>query len=102
MAKIAERAATIKTGDGTGDADMGPASHQGASDKVALLMSTLPKTDGATIVLTAAGCRIRRRWTASAGPDPARQRHHRHVLPLRRNLALRVGGPVDTYEEAIT
>ena len=35
VAKIAERAATIKTGDGTGDADMGPLVTRAHRDKVA-------------------------------------------------------------------
>ena len=40
VAKIAERAATIKTGDGTGDADMGPLVTKAHRDKVASATST--------------------------------------------------------------
>jgi malonate-semialdehyde dehydrogenase (acetylating)/methylmalonate-semialdehyde dehydrogenase len=50
VAKIAERAATIKTGDGTGDADMGPLVTQAHRDKVASYIDA-GETDGAKIVV---------------------------------------------------
>ena len=54
VAKIAERAATIKTGDGTGDADMGPLVTKVHRDKVASYVDAA-ETDGATIVLDGRG-----------------------------------------------
>src|SRR6478672_5634999 len=50
VAKIAERAATIKTGDGTGDADMGPLITQAHRDKVASYIDA-GEADGAKIVV---------------------------------------------------
>src|SRR6188472_3770706 len=50
VAKIAERAATIKTGDGTGDADMGPLVTQAHRDKVASYIDA-GEADGAKIVV---------------------------------------------------
>jgi malonate-semialdehyde dehydrogenase (acetylating) / methylmalonate-semialdehyde dehydrogenase len=50
VAKIAERARGIKTGDGTRDADMGPLVTQAHRDKVASYIDT-GETDGAKIVV---------------------------------------------------
>jgi malonate-semialdehyde dehydrogenase (acetylating)/methylmalonate-semialdehyde dehydrogenase len=50
VAKIAERAGTIKTGDGTGDADMGPLITQAHRDKVASYIDA-GEADGAKIVV---------------------------------------------------
>jgi malonate-semialdehyde dehydrogenase (acetylating)/methylmalonate-semialdehyde dehydrogenase len=50
VAKIAERAATIKTGDGTGDADMGPLVTKVHRDKVASYIDA-GEADGAKIVV---------------------------------------------------
>jgi malonate-semialdehyde dehydrogenase (acetylating) / methylmalonate-semialdehyde dehydrogenase len=50
VAKIAERAATIKTGDGTGDADMGPLVTKAHRDKVASYIDA-GEADGAKIVV---------------------------------------------------
>ena len=50
VAKIAERAATIKTGDGTGDADMGPLVTRAHRDKVAGYVDA-GEAAGATVVL---------------------------------------------------
>ncbi len=50
VAKIAERARTIKTGDGTGDADMGPLVTRAHRDKVAAYIDA-GETDGAKIVV---------------------------------------------------
>ncbi len=50
VAKIAERAATIKTGDGTRNADMGPLVTRAHRDKVASYVDA-GEADGATLVL---------------------------------------------------
>src|SRR6478736_5530344 len=50
VAKIAERARGIKTGDGTGDADMGPLVTRAHRDKVASYIDT-GEADGAKIVV---------------------------------------------------
>jgi malonate-semialdehyde dehydrogenase (acetylating) / methylmalonate-semialdehyde dehydrogenase len=50
VAKIAERAATIKTGDGTGGADMGPLVTKAHRDKVASYIDA-GEADGAKIVV---------------------------------------------------
>ena len=50
VAKIAERARTIKTGDGTGDADMGPLVTKAHRDKVASYIDA-GEADGAKIVV---------------------------------------------------
>ena len=50
MSKIAERARTIKTGDGTRDADMGPLVTKVHRDKVASYVDA-GERDGATLVL---------------------------------------------------
>ena len=50
VAKIAERAATIKTGDGTSDADMGPLVTKAHRDKVASYIDA-GEADGAKIVV---------------------------------------------------
>ena len=54
VAKIAERAATIKTGDGTTDADMGPLVTQAHRDKVASYIDA-GEADGAKIVVDGRG-----------------------------------------------
>ncbi|MGV9858271.1 CoA-acylating methylmalonate-semialdehyde dehydrogenase [Gordonia sp. NPDC003425] len=54
VAKIAERASTIRTGDGTRDADMGPLVTAAHRDKVASYVDAGEK-DGATIVLDGRG-----------------------------------------------
>src|SRR6185312_2665895 len=50
VAKIAERAATIKTGDGTKDSDMGPLVSKAHRDKVASYIDA-GEADGAKVVL---------------------------------------------------
>jgi len=50
VAKIAERAATIKTGDGTKDSDMGPLVTKAHRDKVASYIDA-GEADGAKVVL---------------------------------------------------
>jgi malonate-semialdehyde dehydrogenase (acetylating)/methylmalonate-semialdehyde dehydrogenase len=62
VAKIAERAATIKTGDGTGDADMGPLVTKAHRDKVASYIDA-GEADGAKIVVDG------RTVTADGGQD---------------------------------
>jgi malonate-semialdehyde dehydrogenase (acetylating) / methylmalonate-semialdehyde dehydrogenase len=54
VAKIAERARTIKTGDGTGDADMGPLVTKAHRDKVASYIDA-GEADGAKIVVDGRG-----------------------------------------------
>src|SRR4051812_16858263 len=54
VAKIAERAATIKTGDGTKDSDMGPLVTQAHRDKVAGYIDA-GEADGAKIVVDGRG-----------------------------------------------
>jgi malonate-semialdehyde dehydrogenase (acetylating) / methylmalonate-semialdehyde dehydrogenase len=54
VAKIAERAAIIKTGDGTGDADMGPLVTRAHRDKVASYIDA-GETAGAKIVVDGRG-----------------------------------------------
>jgi malonate-semialdehyde dehydrogenase (acetylating)/methylmalonate-semialdehyde dehydrogenase len=62
VAKIAERARTIKTGDGTGDADMGPLVTKAHRDKVASYIDA-GESDGAKIVVDGRGV------TADGGKD---------------------------------
>ena len=62
VAKIAERARTIKTGDGTGDADMGPLVTRAHRDKVASYIDA-GEADGAKIVVDGRGV------TAEGGKD---------------------------------
>ncbi|MDT5126477.1 MAG: malonate-semialdehyde dehydrogenase (acetylating) / methylmalonate-semialdehyde dehydrogenase [Mycobacterium sp.] len=62
VAKIAERARTIKTGDGTGDADMGPLVTKAHRDKVASYIDA-GESDGAKIVVDGRGV------TADGGAD---------------------------------
>jgi malonate-semialdehyde dehydrogenase (acetylating)/methylmalonate-semialdehyde dehydrogenase len=62
VAKIAERAAGIKTGDGTGDADMGPLVTKAHCDKVASYIEA-GEADGAKIVIDG------RTVTAAGGED---------------------------------
>jgi malonate-semialdehyde dehydrogenase (acetylating)/methylmalonate-semialdehyde dehydrogenase len=59
VAKIAERARTIKTGDGTRDADMGPLVTKAHRDKVA--GTSTPADDGAKIVVDGRTAEPRRR-----------------------------------------
>ncbi|HEV7420212.1 MAG TPA: CoA-acylating methylmalonate-semialdehyde dehydrogenase, partial [Mycobacterium sp.] len=54
VAKIAERARTIKTGDGAGDADMGPLVTKAHRDKVAAYIDA-GESDGAKIVVDGRG-----------------------------------------------
>jgi len=54
VAKIAERARNIKTGDGTGDADMGPLVTRAHRDKVAAYIDA-GEADGAKIVVDGRG-----------------------------------------------
>ena len=70
VAKIAERAATIKTGDGTKDSDMGPLVTKAHRDKVASYIDA-GEADGAKIVVdgrNVAGRRRRQRASGSAPP----------------------------------
>src|SRR6188472_600017 len=66
VAKIAERARTIKTGDGTGDADMGPLVTKAHREKVASYIDA-GEADGAKIVVD--GRNVTRK--AGAERDPA-------------------------------
>ena len=71
VAKIAERAATIKTGDGTGDADMGPLVTKAHRDKVASYVDA-GEAAGAKIVVDGRTRDPRRRGgRVLAGPHPA-------------------------------
>ena len=66
VAKIAERAASIKTGDGTGDADMGPLVTKAHRDKVASYIDA-GEADGAKIVVDGRECQRRRRQGRASG-----------------------------------
>jgi malonate-semialdehyde dehydrogenase (acetylating)/methylmalonate-semialdehyde dehydrogenase len=54
VAKIAQRATSLKTGDGTGDADMGPLVTKAHRDRVASYIDA-GEADGATIVVDGRG-----------------------------------------------
>ena len=66
VAKIAERARAIKTGDGTGDADMGPLVTKAHRDKVASYIDA-GEADGAKIVVDGRTVNRRRRRTMGSG-----------------------------------
>ena len=93
VAKIAERAHTMKIGDGTGDSDMGPLVTKAHRDKVASYVDA-GEADGAKIVVDGRQVRPRRRrGRVLARADPARPRHPRHERLHRRNLRARpLGG----------
>ncbi|CAN5573187.1 CoA-acylating methylmalonate-semialdehyde dehydrogenase [soil metagenome] len=55
--KIAERTTTLKTGDGTGNADMGPLVTKAHRDKVASYVDA-GEADGATIVVDGRGVKV--------------------------------------------
>ena len=69
VAKIAERAATIKTGDGTTDSDMGPLVTKAHRDKVASYIDA-GEADGAKIVVD--GRSVQARTATRTGSGSAR------------------------------
>ena len=86
VAKIAERARTIKTGDGTRDADMGPLVTKVHRDKVASYIDA-GEADGAKIVVD--GRSVDPDGGKDGfwlGPDPDRPRQARHERLHRRDL----------------
>jgi malonate-semialdehyde dehydrogenase (acetylating)/methylmalonate-semialdehyde dehydrogenase len=100
--KIAERAATIKTGDGTRDADMGPLVTKAHRDKVASYIDA-GEADGATLVLDG------RNVDPDGGPDgfwlgPTLLDH---VTPQMSVYTDEIFGPVlsvvrvESYDEAL-
>jgi malonate-semialdehyde dehydrogenase (acetylating)/methylmalonate-semialdehyde dehydrogenase len=100
--KIAERAATIKTGDGTRDADMGPLVTKAHRDKVASYIDA-GEADGATLVLDG------RNVEPDGGPDgfwlgPTLLDH---VTPQMSVYTDEIFGPVlsvvrvESYDEAL-
>jgi malonate-semialdehyde dehydrogenase (acetylating)/methylmalonate-semialdehyde dehydrogenase len=100
--KIAERAATIKTGDGTRDADMGPLVTKAHRDKVASYIDA-GEADGATLVLDG------RNVEPDGGPDgfwlgPTLLDH---VTPKMSVYTDEIFGPVlsvvrvESYDEAL-
>ena len=102
VAKIAKRAATIKTGDGTKDSDMGPLVTQAHRDKVASYIDA-GETDGAKVVLDG------RQVTPDGGQDgfwlgPTLLDN---VTPAMSVYTDEIFGPVlsvvrvDTYDEAL-
>jgi malonate-semialdehyde dehydrogenase (acetylating) / methylmalonate-semialdehyde dehydrogenase len=102
VAKIAQRAATITTGDGTGDADMGPLVTKAHRDKVAGYVAA-GEADGATVVLDG------RTVTPQGGHDgfwlgPTLLDH---VTPAMSVYTDEIFGPVlsvirvDTYDQAL-
>ena len=102
VAKIAERAATIKTGDGTKDSDMGPLVTQAHRDKVASYIDA-GEADGAKVVLDG------RQVTPDGGQDgfwlgPTLLDN---VTPAMSVYTDEIFGPVlsvvrvDTYDEAL-
>jgi malonate-semialdehyde dehydrogenase (acetylating)/methylmalonate-semialdehyde dehydrogenase len=98
VAKIAERARTIKTGDGTGDADMGPLVTQAHRDKVASYIDA-GEADGAKIVVdgrnVAADGGQGGFWLGPTLID--------HVTPDMSVYADEIFGPVrvESYDEAL-
>jgi len=102
VAKIAERAATIKTGDGTGDADMGPLITQAHRDKVASYIDA-GEADGAKIVVDGRGV------TADGGRDGfwLGPTLIDHVTPAMSVYTDEIFGPVlsvvrvESYDEAL-
>jgi malonate-semialdehyde dehydrogenase (acetylating)/methylmalonate-semialdehyde dehydrogenase len=100
--KIAERAATIKTGDGTRDADMGPLVTKAHRDNVASYIDA-GEADGATLVLDG------RQVEPDGGPDgfwlgPTLLDH---VTPQMSVYTDEIFGPVlsvvrvESYDEAL-
>ena len=106
VAKISERARAIKTGDGTGDADMGPLVTRAHRDKVASYIDA-GETDGAKIVVDG------RQVTSEVGTerDPAGfwlgPTLIDHVTPQMSVYTDEIFGPVlsvlrvETYDEAL-
>jgi malonate-semialdehyde dehydrogenase (acetylating)/methylmalonate-semialdehyde dehydrogenase len=102
VAKIAERAATIKTGDGTGDADMGPLVTKAHRDKVASYIDA-GEADGAKIVVDG------RTVTADGGADGfwLGPTLIDHVTPEMSVYTDEIFGPVlsvvrvESYDEAL-
>jgi malonate-semialdehyde dehydrogenase (acetylating)/methylmalonate-semialdehyde dehydrogenase len=102
VAKIAERAAGIKTGDGTGDADMGPLVTKAHRDKVASYIDA-GEADGAKIVVDG------RTVTAAGGEDGfwLGPTLIDHVMPEMSIYTDEIFGPVlsvvrvETYDEAL-
>ena len=102
VAKIAERAAGIKTGDGTGDADMGPLVTRAHRDKVASYIDA-GEADGAKIVVDG------RQVQADGGKDGfwLGPTLIDHVTPEMSIYTDEIFGPVlsvvrvETYDEAM-
>ena len=102
VAKIAERARTIKTGDGTGDADMGPLVTKVHRDKVASYIDA-GEADGAKIVVDG------RSVEANGGKDGfwLGPTLIDHVTPEMSVYTDEIFGPVlsvvrvETYDEAL-
>jgi malonate-semialdehyde dehydrogenase (acetylating)/methylmalonate-semialdehyde dehydrogenase len=102
VAKIAERARTIKTGDGTGDADMGPLVTKVHRDKVAGYIDA-GEADGAKIVVDGRGVQANGGkdgfWLGPTLID--------HVTPEMSVYTDEIFGPVlsvvrvETYDEAM-
>ncbi|WP_197380252.1 CoA-acylating methylmalonate-semialdehyde dehydrogenase [Mycolicibacterium mengxianglii] len=102
VAKIAERAHTLKTGDGTKDSDMGPLVTKAHRDKVASYIDA-GEADGATIVVDG------RKVTADGGQDGfwLGPTLIDNVTPEMSVYTDEIFGPVlsvvrvDTYDEAL-
>jgi malonate-semialdehyde dehydrogenase (acetylating) / methylmalonate-semialdehyde dehydrogenase len=102
VAKIAERTTTIKTGDGTGDADMGPLVTKAHRDKVAAYIDA-GEADGAKIVVDGRGV------SADGGADGfwLGPTLIDHVTPEMSVYTDEIFGPVlsvvrvETYDEAL-
>ncbi len=102
VAKIAERAATIKTGDGTLDSDMGPLVTKAHRDKVASYIDA-GEADGAKIVVDGRGV------AANGGTDGfwLGPTLIDHVTPEMSVYTDEIFGPVlsvlrvETYDEAM-
>ncbi len=102
VAKITERAATIKTGDGTGDADMGPLVTRAHRDKVASYIDA-GQADGAKIVVDGRACTTEVARTGFwLGPTLID-----HVTPEMSVYTDEIFGPVlsvvrvESYDEAL-
>src|ERR1700746_1963046 len=102
VAKIAERAGTIKTGDGTRDADMGPLVTEAHRDKVASYIDA-GEADGAKIVVdgrtvTADGGE-NGFWLGHTSVDHLPPRHERlHRRDLRAGA---VGGARGVFRRSV-
>ncbi len=106
VAKIAERAQSIETGDGTGDADMGPLVTKAHRDKVASYIDA-GESDGAKIVVDGRGVMSK----AGAERDPAGfwlgPTLIDHVKPEMSVYTDEIFGPVlsvvrvETYDDAL-